>query len=127
MDAGRRDRPPPRSGVQCPVRVSDPAMRRPMTDLRRRLCLPPTAETRAMFAAHDESETQPTSHTAPGEDPVSPTTVAGIVEGLARALELHDYRRGAFGETAAHTDRVMRIACELTGRIAPELTHDPQL
>ena len=80
-----------------------------------------------MFAVHDESETQATSHTPTGDDPVSPTTVAGIVEGLARALELHDYRRGAFGETAAHTDRVMRLACELTEQIQPELLHDPQL
>ena len=80
-----------------------------------------------MFAVHDESETQATSHIPTGDDPVSPTTVAGIVEGLARALELHDYRRGAFGETAAHTDRVMRLACELTEQIAPELLHDPQL
>jgi HD-GYP domain-containing protein (c-di-GMP phosphodiesterase class II) len=80
-----------------------------------------------MFAVHDESETQATSHAPRTEDLVSPTTVAGIVEGLARALELHDYRRGAFGETAAHTDRVMRVACGLTEQIAPELTHDPQL
>jgi HD-GYP domain-containing protein (c-di-GMP phosphodiesterase class II) len=52
---------------------------------------------------------------------------AATVEALARALELHDYRRGRFGETSAHTDRVMRLACALAEQIAPELTHDPQL
>ena len=72
-----------------------------------------------MFAVHDESETQATSHAPTTDDPVSPTTVAGIVEGLARALELHDYRRGAFGETAAHTDRVMRLACDLAEQTRP--------
>ena len=80
-----------------------------------------------MFAVHEDTPTQATSHTPTGDDPVSPTTVSGIVEGLARALELHDYRRGAFGETAAHTDRVMRLACDLTEHMAPELAHDPQL
>jgi HD-GYP domain-containing protein (c-di-GMP phosphodiesterase class II) len=80
-----------------------------------------------MFAVHDESESQATTQTPNGDEPISPTTVSGIVEGLARALELHDYRRGAFGETAAHTDRVMRLACELTEHIQPELCLDPQL
>jgi len=49
------------------------------------------------------------------------------VEALARALELHDYRRGAFGETTAHTDRVTRLALALTERVAPELLLEPQL
>jgi HD-GYP domain-containing protein (c-di-GMP phosphodiesterase class II) len=80
-----------------------------------------------MFAVHYDSQTQTTRRMPAGDDPVSPTTVAGIVEGLARALELHDYRRGAFGETAAHTDRVMRLACDLTEVVAPELALDPQL
>src|SRR6188472_1901667 len=80
-----------------------------------------------MFAVHDESETQATSRATTTDDPVCPTTVAGIVEGLARALELHDYRRGTFGETAAHTERVMKLACRLTEHIAPELAADPQL
>ncbi len=52
---------------------------------------------------------------------------AATVEALARALELHDYRRGRFGETAAHTARVTRLAMLLAGQIAPELTLDPQL
>jgi HD-GYP domain-containing protein (c-di-GMP phosphodiesterase class II) len=52
---------------------------------------------------------------------------AATVEALARALELHDYRRGRFGETAAHTSRVTRIALFLTERVAPELCLDPQL
>jgi putative two-component system response regulator len=80
-----------------------------------------------VFAVKDESDQQPTEPTTNGEGPISPTTVSGIVEGFARALELHDYRRGAFGETAAHTDRVMRLACELAEQIAPELCLDPQL
>jgi HD-GYP domain-containing protein (c-di-GMP phosphodiesterase class II) len=80
-----------------------------------------------MFTVQDESESKPESPGQSAGDVFSPTTVSGIVEGLARALELHDYRRGAFGETAAHTDRVMRLACELTEQIAPELAEDPQL
>ena len=52
---------------------------------------------------------------------------AATVEALARALELHDYRRGRFGETAAHTARVTRLALRLAEQIAPELTLDPQL
>ncbi|MCP9486946.1 MAG: HD domain-containing protein [Gaiellaceae bacterium MAG52_C11] len=52
---------------------------------------------------------------------------APTVEALARALELHDYRRGEFGETAAHTARVTRLALGLAERAAPELLLDPQL
>ncbi len=52
---------------------------------------------------------------------------AATVEALARALELHDYRRGEFGETAAHTSRVTRLALALAERVAPELVLDPQL
>jgi len=50
---------------------------------------------------------------------------AGIVEALVRALELHDYRRGTFGESAAHAERVTKLACRLTERVAPELASDP--
>jgi HD-GYP domain-containing protein (c-di-GMP phosphodiesterase class II) len=53
--------------------------------------------------------------------------VAATVEALARALELHDYRRGRFGETAAHTARVTQLALLLTEHVAPELLLDPQL
>src|SRR5215203_5895752 len=49
------------------------------------------------------------------------------VEALARALELHDYRRGAFGENAVHTARVMRLGLAFTRTVAPELAADPQL
>ncbi len=49
------------------------------------------------------------------------------VEALARALELHDYRRGRFGETAAHAARVTQLALMLTEHVAPELALDPQL
>jgi HD-GYP domain-containing protein (c-di-GMP phosphodiesterase class II) len=58
---------------------------------------------------------------------VAPTTGAATVEALARALELHDYRRGEFGETVAHTSRVTRLALALAERAAPELVLDPQL
>src|SRR5215204_1154945 len=49
------------------------------------------------------------------------------VEALARALELHDYRQGSFGETAVHTARVTRLALALTQIVAPQLVTDPQL
>ena len=53
--------------------------------------------------------------------------IAATVEALARALELHDYRRGRFGETAAHTARVTQLALLLTEQVAPELLLDVQL
>jgi HD-GYP domain-containing protein (c-di-GMP phosphodiesterase class II) len=63
-----------------------------------------------------------------GSDGDVPTpAIAGVVEALARALELHDYRRGSFGETHAHTERVTRQALALAERVAPELAADPQL
>ena len=52
---------------------------------------------------------------------------AATVEALARALELHDYRRGRFGETSAHTARVTQLALQLAEHVAPELALDPQL
>ena len=52
---------------------------------------------------------------------------AATVEALARALELHDYRRGSYGETAAHTSRVTRLGMLLAENVAPELTIEPQL
>ena len=52
---------------------------------------------------------------------------AATVEALARALELHDYRRGRFGETAAHTTRVTHLARTLAEYVAPELVLEPQL
>jgi HD-GYP domain-containing protein (c-di-GMP phosphodiesterase class II) len=54
-------------------------------------------------------------------------SAAATVEALARALELHDYRRGHFGETSAHSSRVTRISLAVTERIAPELVLDQQL
>src|SRR3954447_22316884 len=54
-------------------------------------------------------------------------SAAASVEALARALELHDYGRGRFGETAAHTTRVTQLALALAEAIAPELILDPQL
>jgi len=52
---------------------------------------------------------------------------AATVEALARALELHDYRRGRFGETSTHTARVTQLALRLAEEIVPELALDPQL
>jgi HD-GYP domain-containing protein (c-di-GMP phosphodiesterase class II) len=52
---------------------------------------------------------------------------AATVEALARALELHDYRRGRFGETSSHTARVTQLAMMLAEQVAPELALDPQL
>ena len=52
---------------------------------------------------------------------------AATVEALARALELHDYRRGRFGETSAHTARVTQLALHLAEHVAPELALDAQL
>src|SRR6059058_4177153 len=54
-------------------------------------------------------------------------SAAATVEALARALELHDYGRGRFGETAAHTARVTQLALVLAESCAPELILDPQL
>jgi HD-GYP domain-containing protein (c-di-GMP phosphodiesterase class II) len=59
-------------------------------------------------------------------DPALETTAA-TVEALARALELHDYTRGRFGETATHTARVTQLALALTEAVEPELTLDAQL
>ena len=71
------------------------------------------------------AETNETSLTLPAD--VASTAGAATVEALARALELHDYRRGEFGETVAHTSRVTQLALKLAERAAPELTLDPQL
>ena len=47
------------------------------------------------------------------------------VDALSRALELHDYRRGAFAESGSHLDRVTRLASRLAQYVAPELAGDP--
>ena len=70
------------------------------------------------------AETETTSVILP---PESVSDGAATVEALARALELHDYRRGEFGETGAHTTRVTQLALALAERVAPELLLDPQL
>jgi HD-GYP domain-containing protein (c-di-GMP phosphodiesterase class II) len=63
------------------------------------------------------------------DDAFGPADAAGdeVVEALARALELHDYRRGLFGENEGHTVRVTRLAMQLAERVAPELAGDPRL
>lgn len=52
---------------------------------------------------------------------------AETVQALSRALELHDYGRGHFAETAAHSVRVTGLALQLAERVAPELASDPRL
>ena len=54
-------------------------------------------------------------------------STAATVEALARALELHDYRRGRFGETSTHTARVTQLALHLAEHVAPELALEPEL
>jgi HD-GYP domain-containing protein (c-di-GMP phosphodiesterase class II) len=66
------------------------------------------------------------SDTATATTPALEATAA-TVEALARALELHDYRRGRFGETSAHTARVTQLALRLAEQVAPELALDAQL
>ena len=61
------------------------------------------------------------------QDDAGPHPGAATVEALARALELHDYPRGEFGETAAHAVRVTRMGLAIAEVAAPELLHDPQL
>jgi HD-GYP domain-containing protein (c-di-GMP phosphodiesterase class II) len=78
-----------------------------------------------MTAVHDE--TPAAGPTAALDGGGRSAALGGVVEALTRALELHDYRRGSFGETAAHTERVMRLACQVTEQLAPELPSDPQL
>ena len=78
-----------------------------------------------MTLVHDE--THAAHDPGAADQPAQPAALSGIVEALSRALELHDYRRGVYGETAAHTERVMRLAIRLTERAAPELAGDPQL
>src|SRR3954447_19716768 len=47
-------------------------------------------------------------------------------EGLVRAFELRDYRRGKFAETRDHTERVSHLALGLAGSVAPHLLEDPR-
>lgn len=77
------------------------------------------------MAVHEDTQTL--SHTPTGGDAGALAVAASIVESLSRALELHDFRRGRFGETAAHTDRVTRLGRRLAELVAPELVSDPQL
>jgi HD-GYP domain-containing protein (c-di-GMP phosphodiesterase class II) len=77
-----------------------------------------------MAAVHEEHHTAVHAPAGSGD---GRTSAASVVESLARALELHDYRRGRFGETAAHTERVTRLGIRLTEKVAPELVSDPQL
>jgi HD-GYP domain-containing protein (c-di-GMP phosphodiesterase class II) len=52
---------------------------------------------------------------------------AETVQALARALELHDYGRGLYAETTAHSVRVTELALRLAGLAAPELALDLRL
>src|SRR6516225_7111 len=78
-----------------------------------------------MTLVHDE--THAAYDPAASEHAAQPAVLAGIVDALSRALELHDYRRGVYGETAAHTEPVSLLAMRLTVRVAPDLATDAQL
>jgi HD-GYP domain-containing protein (c-di-GMP phosphodiesterase class II) len=84
-----------------------------------------------MSAVHEEQSSQngagPGDAFPEGQRSTPPAPLTGIVEALIRALELHDYRRGMFGETVAHADRVTRLAGQLADRVAPEIAVDPEL
>ena len=78
------------------------------------------------MAVHEDTQTL--SHTPTGGDAGALAVAASIVESLARALELHDYRRGSVRrDRRPHRPRHAARPCELTEQIAPELAHDPQL
>jgi HD-GYP domain-containing protein (c-di-GMP phosphodiesterase class II) len=77
-----------------------------------------------MPAVFDENQMVGHGPSGGGNDAAA---TASIVESLARALQLHDYRRGRFGETAAHIARVTHLGLRLTEIVAPELALDPQL
>ena len=79
-------------------------------------------------AARDVESIDVTSPAAPaGAESLSVDPADATVAALARALELHDYRRGTFGETAAHTGRVTWLAVRLARIVAPQLVADRQL
>ena len=103
---------PARSSTRTPEWGSSRGGRDPIT----------TPRARAPSAVAEIETTSVTLQADAAFDPESAT-----VEALARALELHDYQRGEFGETAGHATRVTRLALVLAERTAPELLHDPQL
>jgi HD-GYP domain-containing protein (c-di-GMP phosphodiesterase class II) len=49
------------------------------------------------------------------------------VAALARALELHDYRRGRFAETRRHGEYVTALALRFVHQLGLDLAYDPQL
>jgi HD-GYP domain-containing protein (c-di-GMP phosphodiesterase class II) len=49
------------------------------------------------------------------------------VDALARALELHDYRRGAFAEGSSHLNRVTNLAVRFCEHVLPELAREPYI
>jgi HD-GYP domain-containing protein (c-di-GMP phosphodiesterase class II) len=81
----------------------------------------------AMTATHNGNEIEGGPELQVIDGVEVPLTMASVVEALTRALELHDYRRGSFGETSAHIARVTRLAQALAERVAPELAADPRL
>jgi HD-GYP domain-containing protein (c-di-GMP phosphodiesterase class II) len=79
----------------------------------------------AMAAVYEQT---PSSGPAGADSGAGDESVfTGVVESLSRALQLHDYRRGSFGETAAHMERVAQLGCRLAEQVAPELVNEPQL
>src|SRR5713101_1569611 len=73
------------------------------------------------------NSTETVTGSQPSQTTHAQEIAAATVEALARALELHDYRRGRFGETSSHTARVTQLAMMLAEQVAPELALDPQL
>jgi HD-GYP domain-containing protein (c-di-GMP phosphodiesterase class II) len=70
----------------------------------------------------DDTEPELAGGDVSGGDPAGAT-----VEALARALELHDYRSGSFGETGTHLRRVTQLGVALARAVEPLLVADPQL
>ena len=61
-------------------------------------------------------------------DPVAADSLGAgaVVDALMRALELRDYRRGKFGETREHADRVTLLAVRLASRTTHDVLRDPR-
>lgn len=87
----------------------------------------PVTAPRLVIPAVADAAPRPGAAAIPATDVGSDAVLNAIVEALSRALELHDYRRGVYGETAAHTERVAQLALRLTTLVAPDLARDPQL
>lgn len=81
----------------------------------------------ALMASASKSPRKPAGERAANSMGAVMLAGAETVHALARALELHDYRRGLYAETEAHGIRVTQLALQLAQRVAPELAVDPRL